>query len=673
MDSIEFPYQQMDVSVSKNLMGKGFGREHMSCGEGDRSESISVVSVPRSSVLTGCCTSGSIKDKARAVKQKHGLDGKRSDRNKVKPPMKTKLDSFFSKSGITSNNSSSGGNNILGIYGLKSDIHAVTRHVDELSLNEILDGSYKCPILSQSKGRKSANTTDNILHSVRKVCSILQPKRAPEPSQKDVDLDSGSIKMEACISDTGFCSSKREENDKEDGDLHGKTSSCKIEDSHKKFLDAKLLHQPNVILERLAFQPVKDLDSLLHDTAKPGVSSRVGPDIRAVKGTSQRYRLPPFYWSHSFTGSCKTNVEGSKLTIRSSAFQSRWVRIESTASTQGDSTGCFSDLDSFACDYNLNTLKHLNLGLSEKEPTSASISFRKQVLLSTSKDPLSGFPHKSNNYLGAQSKFGFNMNIVKDDRQIENSYGQEKYLRFEENKDNGVGGEPSKRRKGACSTEDGSYYSMFKSSVTGYPNFPSHIHDPDDTKHDAHSPRLLAAAQILNEISRLSRTRNQNREKNRWPKKLSQKVMKARKSVSRLGRPEEIPATPKPVMARIDDDDDVMNHDQRAVPSKKPRFLMTNNQIKKDNSQSQPSNTGRGSMISSPPATTSIRSSPLCSNKLGKGLISESKKLNPDNLKVLGTMPPLSTGVLEKSCTNSQQKLRKPLLIDWSRGRSKRA
>lgn len=117
---------------------------------------------------------------------------------------------------------------ISGIYGLKSDIHAVTSHVDELSLNEILDGSYKCPILSQSKGKKSANTTDNILHSVRKVCSILQPQRAPEPSQKDVDLDSGSIKMEACISDTGFCSSKREENDKEDGDLHCKTSSCKV-------------------------------------------------------------------------------------------------------------------------------------------------------------------------------------------------------------------------------------------------------------------------------------------------------------------------------------------------------------------------------------------------------------------------------------------------------------
>ncbi|KAI3987903.1 hypothetical protein MKX01_021017 [Papaver californicum] len=671
MDAIEFPYQR-DV----NFMGKGFGRERMLCGEGDHSESISVVSVPGSSVLTGCRTSGSIKDKARAVKQKHGLDGKRSDRKKFKPPMKTKLDSFFSKNGITSSNSSSGGNGILGIYGLKSDIHAVTRHVDELSLNEILDGSYKCPILSQSKGRKSANTTDNILHSVRKVCSILKPQRAPEPSQKDVDLGSGSIKMEACLSDTGFCSSRREESDKEDRDLHGETSSCKIEDFHKKCLDAKLLHQPNVILERLSFLPVKDLDSLLHDTAKPGVSSRVSPDIKAVKGTSQRYRLPPFYWSHSFTGSCKTNVDGSKLTNRSSACQSRWVRIGSTACPQGDNTGCFADLDSFACDYNLISLKQLNLGLSEKEPTSASINFpwTEQVLLSTSKNPLPlGLPHKSDNCLGAKLKFGFNTSIVQDGKKIENSYAQEKYLGFEENKDNGVGGEPSKRRKSACSTEDDSCYSLFKSSVTGYPNFPSQLHDPDNTKHDAHSPRLLAAAQILHEISRLSRTQNQNREKNRWPKKLSQKSRKARKSGSPLGRPEEIPATAKPVTAHIDDDD-VMNHDRRSVPSKKPRFLMTNNQIKKDNSQSQPSNTGRGSMIFSPPVTTSIRSSPLSSySKLGKGLISESKRLNPDNLKVLGIMPPSSTRVLDKSCTNSQQKLRKPLFIDWSRGRSKRA
>ncbi|MCL7032574.1 hypothetical protein MKW94_021687 [Papaver nudicaule] len=554
------------------------------------------------------------------------------------------------------------------MYGLKSDIHAVTRHVDELSLNELLDGSYKCPTLSQSKGRKSSNTTDNILHSVRKVCSILQPQRTPEPSQKDVNLGSGSIKMEACLSDVRVCSSTREENDKEDKDLHEKTSSFKIEDSHKECLDAKLLHQPSVILERLAFQPVKDLDSLLHDTTKPGVSLRTSPDIQAVKGASQKYGLPPFYWSHSFTGSCKTNIDGSKLTIRSSACQSRWAKIGSTTCSHGDNAGCFSDLDSFACDYNLISLKQLNLGLSEKEPISASTSlpWTGQVSLSTSEHPPAlGFPHKSDNCLGTQLKFGFNKSIVHDGRKIENGYAREK--RFEENKDNGVGGEPSKRRKSAHSTEDGSCYSLFKSSVTGYPNIPSHLHDPDGTKHDAHSPRLLAAAQILHEISRLPKSQNQNREKIRWPKKLSQKAMKARKSGSPLGRPEEIPVPPKPVTAHIDDD--VINHDQGAVPSKKPRFLMTNNQIK---ANFQPSNTGRGSMVFSPPATTSIRSSPLSSSKLGKGLISESKKLYPDNLKVLGTVPPLSTGVLDKACDNSQQKLRKPLFIDWSRGRSKR-
>ena len=59
------------------------------------------------------------------------------------------------------------------MYGLKSDIHDVTQLVDELSLSELLDRSYKCPNLYQDKGKKVADTNESILSYVKKACSVL--------------------------------------------------------------------------------------------------------------------------------------------------------------------------------------------------------------------------------------------------------------------------------------------------------------------------------------------------------------------------------------------------------------------------------------------------------------------------------------------------------------------
>ncbi|KAF5201455.1 hypothetical protein FRX31_008958 [Thalictrum thalictroides] len=51
---------------------------------------------------------------------------------------------------------------ISGVYGLKSDIHDVTKHVEVLSLRDLLDGSYQYPSLRQDKGKKAANTNENL-------------------------------------------------------------------------------------------------------------------------------------------------------------------------------------------------------------------------------------------------------------------------------------------------------------------------------------------------------------------------------------------------------------------------------------------------------------------------------------------------------------------------------
>lgn len=82
---------------------------------------------------------------------------------------------------------------ISGLYGLKSDdIHDVTELVEDLSLNELLDGIYEHPILGIEKGRKATNTTENFLHSVKKVFSVLPLRRVQ--SQNVTDMDSSSHK-----------------------------------------------------------------------------------------------------------------------------------------------------------------------------------------------------------------------------------------------------------------------------------------------------------------------------------------------------------------------------------------------------------------------------------------------------------------------------------------------
>ena len=64
--------------------------------------------------------------------------------------------------------------------------------MEDLSLNELLDGTYEYPSLGKEKGRKAANTTENFLHSVKKAYSILPLRRVQ--SQNFTDIDDASHK-----------------------------------------------------------------------------------------------------------------------------------------------------------------------------------------------------------------------------------------------------------------------------------------------------------------------------------------------------------------------------------------------------------------------------------------------------------------------------------------------
>ena len=68
-----------------------------------------------------------------------------------------------------------------GVYGSKQDIYDFEKHVDEISLNELLDGSYKCPKSIKENEKKTEILHKSILVSIRAASSILQLQKPKQP------------------------------------------------------------------------------------------------------------------------------------------------------------------------------------------------------------------------------------------------------------------------------------------------------------------------------------------------------------------------------------------------------------------------------------------------------------------------------------------------------------
>ncbi|XP_057967541.1 uncharacterized protein LOC131157421 isoform X2 [Malania oleifera] len=533
------------------------------------------------SKLGSYSTKCTIPDKTQAVKQKNNLNGKRGDKRNCKVPTKTKYDSYSPKTGLVSFNSAAGGNNFFGIYGLKSDVHDVAKHEDELSLNELLDGSYKIPSLGKDKGRKAVNSNENILQAVRKACSILQLQR-PVRSQNFPETDNSFCrKMSTCLFSSGSCVATTVNSDEGDACCADPSTSDKIEDSCSKHKTPAnktnfLSNEPKDVLERLALPPPKDLESLLLDAAKPVVSSRNSIDLCLGKPISLRAGLPPFPWSHAFGGHCKSNSDAAKSSTNRNTCQGRWMKIGNAATAVGGVADCFSDLDSLTYDDGL-VPSGLKLGPTGNEKTSfmsISLSWCEQgPSPSATCSKVSQVPLESGGSL-------------------------------------------------------------------------------KDQESAVHSPRLLAAAHTLYDIA----TRSSKQDAHgmiRWPKIPSQKAMKARKPKSNE-RPDEIFAMPQPVV-RLDNLVEVAN---QIMPSKKPKLSAT--EKKKD--------LGLANIIRGPMNWSTPRSSRSSPNKSFKESFPEIKHFNA-NPKQPSIISP-TTRVLDKAC-NSQQKLRKLVPMDWSRGRGR--
>ncbi|CAA6671594.1 unnamed protein product [Spirodela intermedia] len=244
-------------------------------------------------------------DKFRAVKNKRCQESRKRDRKTLRTTVKTKFDS---KDSLVNSHSTVNGNRGFGTLGVKFDHLDLTKSVDDLSLNELLDGSFSCPPNSyQERAKKASSANENILLSIRKAASVL--------TAHNTMGSSGSWKAPGTLDSTN---SEREDKYAE------ATAFLPL---HQANVNDSPAYQPKDILQRLGLSAARDLGSILAD-------SDVG-----------RGALPAFPWSISHTGPSKPIVDASKSTMSRSSSQGKWVRIGSNSCLMGEERSSFPELD----------------------------------------------------------------------------------------------------------------------------------------------------------------------------------------------------------------------------------------------------------------------------------------------------------------------------------------
>ncbi|KAK4805019.1 hypothetical protein SAY86_004836 [Trapa natans] len=293
---------------------------------------------------------------------------KRGDKRNVKVPLKIKNDCFSLKGcSSVSNLSTAGGTGlgyvgvkvlviVKGLYGLKADVPEVTKLVNDVSLSEILEDTYKCPTLCKEKGEKTANANESIMQTVRKVYSMLRAVK----SSKTLNVSDLDISSEKKVCKPFFSSASVGGSGMVDGDSVD-PSSVELASSNEGSLTKsevipvhplnKALYPPVDLYKRLALPPPKDLDSLLLDAAKPVSSSKSVSDLRLSKQlVARRGGLPPFPWSHAFNGHSRINSDAAKLHTVRVACPGKWARMKNPVPLFRCTSDGFTDLDSIAYD-----------------------------------------------------------------------------------------------------------------------------------------------------------------------------------------------------------------------------------------------------------------------------------------------------------------------------------
>lgn len=282
-------------------------------------------------------------DKSQIIIQKRVHDGKRADKKNCRASIKNKYESLASKAGLVCSDSFSSGNNILGSHGLKSDIHEIAKQLDELSLFDLLNGNYKYSAFPVDKGKKSASTNDALLHSVRKVCSIL----CPSPHV----LAENSSNLKACqgSQDPSFSTGNTSDYEAKDKQLEESLTKGKVLDTFQPDWIKSTMYQPKKILDQLLLPVAHELESFFLISSDNSVPSQF-TRAKSCCGTN----LAPFHWSFSHPSNSKPSVESCKVNATKNACQAKWARIGRCSSLTVDDknflpglvlTSCGDDTD----------------------------------------------------------------------------------------------------------------------------------------------------------------------------------------------------------------------------------------------------------------------------------------------------------------------------------------
>ncbi|KAL0297582.1 UNVERIFIED_CONTAM: hypothetical protein Sradi_6810300 [Sesamum radiatum] len=303
--------------------------------------------------LPSSSASCSLSEKNQLVKPKNSSTSRRGDKRNSKVKHKNRCDSFSLKNGLVGFNSATGGNNFYGVYGLKPDSFDITKYVKELSLDGLLRGSYGSPSIAEDNGEKAPNSNNNLLESVRKACSVLQAQKVLQ-AQNCAEIDTSCTQKGSTSLVTVNSALGQTDDDKGDNCAADLPLSDKVQDSDVKIQISNVdspLYQPKDVFERLALPPPKDLDSLLSDASKPTSSKSTDP--RVGKPVSHRTGLPPFPWSHSFSGHNKVGSDAVKLSTNRTICQGRWVKVKNSTLLQKGSANLLADFETLTFDQSL--------------------------------------------------------------------------------------------------------------------------------------------------------------------------------------------------------------------------------------------------------------------------------------------------------------------------------
>ncbi|KAJ0989278.1 hypothetical protein J5N97_007634 [Dioscorea zingiberensis] len=514
-----------------------------SCSKRSRTDQLEHSS---KTIVTDGCDDASIKmgldlircnysERSRMSKQKRCVDVKRTEKKNFRSCGRLKYES-----GLVSSDWTCGANNILGLYGLKSDLHDVTELVDEVSFSELLDGSYSYPKLCLDKGKKTGNTSESILVSVRKASSLLM-------SHGSID-SSGSRKASTCVINLNECSGRTS-----DSDMHKtieESESSKVENLGQANL--KTLYHPKEILGRAAFPTLHGLDTLLLDSNMPSIPSQATTHVKTLRKDS----LPPFPWSVSYNGALKTSVD-TKLSSTRITCQGRWLRLWNNSASIRDS--CFSSEHIRKCvngekpinnDQQMvnDLLQYVNaLSLSNNPPekpfhTSHDLDEDKLLNIATSNEafgvlgPCNSLQHSLMQEHAEDSGSQFaegDFRCQEKQRNFDDSFGSE--IR-------NVGNVVSHKDPPTCSTK-GFPENCYPCKSTGVDcGQNSWCSSMSEALQSGYSPRAVVAAEILCEMAnrfRAVRVRDHNSHNVKWPKAPPQKTTKARKSMLPMGKTDE--------------------------------------------------------------------------------------------------------------------------------------